>query len=794
MTTQKTTLNIGGMTCAACVRTVEKSLARVPGVTSAAVNFATETAAVEYVPEQVTVSDMLQAVASFGYSAEPAEPERPPVGQTRTAATESATGETALAAQPEDAHKAKQSRDLALLRQKTVFSLIVAAILMLGSFRDMLGWQWVPALLANPALQWNLATLVQFWAGAQFYSGAWSAAKHRTTNMNTLIAVGTSAAYLASVLAVLAPEFFHAVGGHPQLYFDSSATIIGLILLGRFLEARARGHTSDAIKRLMGMQPKTARVVRADGEHDIPIEQVAVGDLVLVRPGEKVPVDGAIEDGRSAVDESMITGESMPLEKGPGDAVTGATVNKTGAFRFRATKVGRDTVLAQIVRLIQEAQGSKAPIQRLADEVASYFVPAVILVSIATFAVWYVWGPAPSFNFALLTFIAVLIIACPCALGLATPTAIMVGTGRGAEHGVLIRSAGALETAHKVNAIILDKTGTLTAGKPRVTDVIAAAQAMTSPNGKGKGAQNGQPATPEAHVLWLAASAERASEHPLGEAIVDHARTHGLELGETSDFQAIPGHGIEATIAGAHVVLGNLKLMQDRGYALDGLADLASALAQAGKTPMFIASNGIASGIVAVADILKPNSAEAVAALKALGLEVWMLTGDNARTAEAIAREVGIDHVMAEVLPEQKAQKVKDLQAAGKTVAMVGDGINDAPALAQADVGIAIGTGTDVAMEAADITLMRGDLMGIVHAIRLSRATMRNIKQNLFWAFAYNIALIPLAAGAFYPFFKVLLDPMLAAGAMALSSVTVVSNALRLRSFDPTVTNTFWRL
>jgi Cu+-exporting ATPase len=766
------TLAIGGMTCASCVRTVERALGRVPGVLSVAVSFAAETATVQIVPSLVSVADLVAAVEAAGYTARP-------LGDT-------APGEEVL--------DQAAARELAALRAKLVFALVAAGVLMLGSFRTMLGWLWVPAILADPLFQLVLATPVQFWAGAQFYRGAVAAARHRTTNMNTLIAVGTSAAYFASVLAVGAPGFFHATGGHPELYFDTSAMIIALILLGRYLELRARHRTSDAIRRLIGLQPRTARVVRDGREVDLSIAQVQVGDLVLVRPGEKVPVDGVVETGRSAIDESMISGEPIPVEKGPGDEVIGATLNKTGSFRFWATRVGRDTTLAQIVRLIQEAQGSKAPIQRLADVVASYFVPAVIGIAILTFLVWLLFGPEPRLNYALVTFISVLIIACPCALGLATPTAIMVGTGKGAESGILIRSAQALETAHQVDAIILDKTGTLTQGRPLVTDVLAwpsPSDRLASPDGsapgEGTSAADGDDGIAAAmeRVLWLAASAERGSEHPLGEAIVTHAVAQGMALAEATDFAAVPGHGIEATVAGHSVVLGNLKLMQDRGFALDGLAQRAGQLAAEGKTAMFVAADGTVAGMVAVADPLKSNAAEAVAALHRLGLEVWMLTGDHERTAQAVAGAVGIRHVMAGVLPEQKAAKVKELQDAGRKVAMVGDGINDAPALAQADVGIAIGTGTDVAIEAADITLMRGDLMGIVTAIRLSHATLHNIQQNLFWAFAYNVALIPVAAGLLYPAYGILLNPILAAAAMALSSVTVVTNALRLRRFRP---------
>jgi Cu+-exporting ATPase len=609
----------------------------------------------------------------------------------------------------------------------------------------------------------------------------WGALKHRTANMNTLIGVGTSAAYFYSVAAILNPGFFAAGGRGAHVYFDTAAIIIALILLGRFLEARAKGQTSEAIKKLMGLQAKTARVVRSGGEVDIPVEEVQVGDIVVVRPGEKVPVDGTIMEGYSSVDESMITGESIPVEKKAGDDVIGATINKTGSFRFKATKVGKETALAQIIKLVEEAQGSKAPIQRLADLVSAYFVPAVIGIAAITFVLWYFFGPAPALTFGLLNFVAVLIIACPCALGLATPTAIMVGTGKGAENGVLIRSAEALETAHKIKAIVLDKTGTLTHGQPVVTDVVAASGFS------------------EAGLLSLTASAERGSEHPLGEAIVNAAKGKNLAVSDVSEFNAIPGHGIESRVNGHRLLLGNLKLMQERGVvALDGLESKALELSVEGKTPMFVSIDDKAAGVIAVADTLKPNSREVVSALHRLGLEVVMLTGDNKRTAEAIAKQVGIDRVLAEVLPEHKAREVRKLQDEGKVVAMVGDGINDAPALAQADIGIAIGTGTDVAMEAADITLMSGDLRGLVTAISLSKRTMRTIKHNLFWAFAYNVALIPVAAGILYFVFGQsgtpagldfflgdygFLNPMLAALAMAASSITVVSNSLRLRGF-----------
>ena len=585
--------------------------------------------------------------------------------------------------------------------------------------------------------------------------------------MNTLIAVGTSAAYIYSLIVTFLPHLFMVKGVMLDVYFDTSAAIIVLILLGRFLEARARGRTSEAIKKLIGLQPKTARVIRNGNELDIPVADVVAGDIVVVRPGEKLPVDGILKEGVSSVDESMVTGESLPIDKKVGDTVIGATINKTGTFRFEATKVGKDTVLAQIIRLVQEAQGSKPPIARMVDVVASTFVPVVILLAIITFIVWYFFGPPPAFTYAFLNFIAVLIIACPCALGLATPTSIMVGTGKGAEHGILIRGAEALEMAHHLDTIVLDKTGTLTRGEPSVTDIVESGE-MT-----------------KREILFLAASAEKGSEHPLGEAVVRKAKEEGLILIEATDFQAIAGYGIEATVAGKRVLLGNRRLIEDRKIEGNGFTDRSEVLSSEGKSLMFLAIDGRVGGILAVADTLKANSKQAVEALHRMGLEVVMLTGDHERTANAIARQIGIDRVLAEVLPEMKAEEIRKLQGEGKRVGMVGDGINDAPALAQANVGFAMGTGTDVAMESSDITLIGGDLRGIVTAIALSKATIRNIKQNLFWAFAYNTILIPVAAGVLFPFFGILLNPIFAAGAMAFSSVTVVSNALRLRRFKP---------
>jgi Cu+-exporting ATPase len=636
--------------------------------------------------------------------------------------------------------------------------------MLLMQWNHIFGQAFHIPMTTNHIMQLVLATPVQFWIGRQFYAGAVSAARHRTTNMNTLIAIGTSSAYVYSIIATFFPSAFSIKGYTADVYFDTSATIIVLILLGRLLEARAKGQTSEAIKKLIGLQAKTARVIKDGREVDLLIEDVEIGDIIVVRPGEKVPVDGLIREGYSSVDESMVTGESIPVEKKAGDSVIGGTINKTGTFRFDAVKVGKETMLSHIIGMVQSAQGSKPPIARLADVIASYFVPAVIGIAALTFIVWYFFGPTPAFTYAVLNFIAVLIIACPCSLGLATPTSIMVGMGKGAENGILIRSGEALEKAHKITAIVFDKTGTLTKGKPEVTDMIA----------KGMEAKD---------LLFYAASAEKGSEHPLGESIINKALDSGLTIAGPEQFQAIPGHGIKAVVQGKTVLLGNQKFIQDEGVDIALLITESDKLSLQGKTPMFISLDNVAAGIIAVADTLKTESVAAVKQLHALDIEVVMITGDNKRTAEAIARQAGIGRVLAEVLPQDKANQVKKLQAEGKVVAMVGDGINDAPALAQADVGIAIGTGTDVAMEASDITLIAGNIKGVVTAIALSKATMRNIKQNLFWAFAYNVILIPVAAGVLFPFFGILLNPMLAAGAMGFSSVTVVMNALRLRRF-----------
>ncbi|MDI6870885.1 MAG: heavy metal translocating P-type ATPase [Bacillota bacterium] len=721
----KVELKLVGMNCASCANRIEKTLAGLRGVSKAVVNFATEKATVEYDPLQVKITDMLRAVSDLGYKAV------------------ELTGKV-------DTDREGEEREREIRAQTGKF--IFAAVLSLPLLWYMLGMLfrfWIPGLFLNPWFQFALATPVQFYAGWQFYRGAYHALKNKNANMDVLIAMGTSAAYLYSTVVTF-------TGTRGEVYFEASSLIITLIVLGKLLEAIAKGRTSEAIKKLMGLQAKTARVIRNGEEVDIRVEEVQVGDIVVVRPGEKIPVDGVIREGSSAVDESMLTGESLPVDKKPGDEVIGATLNKHGVFKFEATKVGRDTALAQIIRLVEEAQGSKAPIQRLADKISGYFVPAVVAIAVVTFLGWYV--ATRNFTLALINFTAVLVIACPCALGLATPTAIMVGTGKGAEHGILIRGGEHLENAHKLNTVVLDKTGTITKGEPEATDVLATHGLS------------------ERELLKLAASVERGSEHPLGTAIVARARAEGLELAEPSGFEAIPGHGVRGMVDGQAVLLGNKRLMETNAVDVAPLAGDLERLEGEGKTTMILAVENRLAGVIAVADTVKEHSAEAVRELQQMGIDVVMLTGDNRRTAEAIARQVGITHVLAEVLPEEKADRVEQLKREGRFVGMVGDGINDAPALATADVGFAIGTGTDVAMEAADITLIKGDLRGIVAAIKLSRRTMRTIKQNLFWAFAYNTAGIPAAALGY-------LSPVLAGAAMALSSVSVVSNSLRLKRF-----------
>jgi Cu+-exporting ATPase len=736
------TLDIGGMTCASCVRHVEKALSRIDGVRSAEVNLATEAATVSFDPQTAGLSELTAAVAAAGYTATPrhADPDPAPRDDQDAATADSA----------QDA----QLRDLKRKWQVTLTAgLGLMALMYLPLNLDTMDWL-MPAIFV-------VATVLQFWAGRGFYAAAWAAARHGATNMNTLVALGTGVAWGYSAFVTLWPGIAERAGLPLHLYFETSLVIIALILMGRWMELRARKRTAAAITALVGLAPKTARVIRDGSEQDIPVEEVLAGDVVRVRPGEKIPVDGVVVDGESAIDESMLTGESVPVGKAPGDQVIGATINGTGTFLFRATAVGQDTALAQIVRLVEDAQGAKPPMQRLADTVSAWFVAAAL-----TFIVWALAGSAGNhWTMAIGTAIAVLIIACPCALGLATPTAVMVGTGKAAELGVLIGNGDALEQSRRLTAIVLDKTGTITQGRPAVTQIRTAGQ------------------WDAASLLAIAAAAETGSEHPLGAALVTAARDRHLALPPAERFTAIPGRGIDATIAGRRVLVGNAALLTEAGVDVTTLAPQAGQAAAAGQTPMFAAVDTEAAGLIVVADPVKPDSADAVAQLKALGLEVWMLTGDNAATAQAVAADVAIDHVLAEVLPHQKAEKVRALQAAGHVVAMVGDGINDAPALASADVGIAVGTGADVAIAASDITLVGGDLRGVVAAIALSRRTVTTIKQGLGWAFAYNTLLIPVAAGALYAWHGILLNPILAAAAMAMSSVSVVSNAQRLRRF-----------
>jgi len=732
--TGRTELKLSGMSCAACAARIEKGLNKLPGVTRAAVNFATEKAVVEFNPAEIDVPQIKKAVADIGYKASEVD--------DRTTA---------------DLEREEREREIRRQKSLVIFSGVLSAPLVVYMLAMVLNLQEaIPAFFLNPYFQFALATPVQFVAGANFYKEAYTALRGRNANMSVLVALGTTAAYLYSVVGT----FFANRIGMVEIYYETGAIIITLVLLGKTLETIAKGRTSEAIKKLIGLQAKNARVVRGGEEVEIPIEDVQAGDLVVVRPGEKIPVDGIVKEGYSTVDESMLTGESVPVDKKAGDEVIGATLNKLGTFKFEATKVGKDTALAQIIKIVEEAQGSKAPIQRMADVISAYFVPAVVGLALVTFFAWYYYGAPGDFTRSLLSFTAVLVIACPCALGLATPTSIMVGTGKGAENGILIKSGEYLEKAHKLTAIILDKTGTITKGEPALTDLVPA------PDYRGY----------EKELLQLAGRAEKSSEHPLAQAIVIHAKENGAALNDPDHFEAIPGHGVAAEIDGSRILLGTRKLMQENGVDISGLTADVERLEEEGKTAMLMAVDGKPAAIIGVADTIKESSKEAIARLKEMGLEVWMLTGDNRRTAEAIARQVGVEKVLAEVLPEDKAKQVEKLRGQGKVVGMVGDGINDAPALVTADVGFAIGTGTDVAIEAADITLMRGDLRGVAAAIRLSRATIKNIKQNLFWALVYNTVGIPVAALGF-------LNPVIAGAAMAFSSVSVVANALRLRRF-----------
>ncbi len=736
---RRVVLPIRGMSCASCVARIEQVLAETPGIVSGSVNLAAEEATIDLLSGTADLLDAAAAVRSVGYEAILPSPEG--AGEPRAA---EAIGDSAPDDRRETARRFSAKFFGSLVLSLPIFYLMYLAPPMLRH-----------ALLGG-LLQFALATPVQFWGGASFYRGAWATARHRTSDMNTLVAVGTSAAYFYSVIALF-------VLGTSDLYFDTSAAIITLILLGRALEARAKGRTSEAIRKLIGLAPKSATVIRDGQEVVVPAASLAVGDRILVRPGERIPTDGVVLVGESAADESMLTGESLPVEKRPGDRVVGGTLNSSGLLQIRAEKIGRETVLAQIVRLVKEAQGSKPPIAKLVDRIAAYFVPAVIGIAIISALLWLAVGPEPRATNALLRFVAVLIIACPCALGLATPTSIMVGMGRGAQQGILIRNAEALESANRIDTVILDKTGTLTIGRPEVVEI-----AGDDPR----------------RLLFLAASAERGSEHPLAKAIIRKAEEGGVALAEPKRFQALPGLGIVAEVEGIPVRIGSAAHLAEAGIDVSALAEKQERLSGEGRGLLYIAAEGKV-GLFALADAIKPEAPAVVAGLKRLGLVPVMLTGDLQKTARAIARQAGIDEVLAEVLPSQKAEVVGRLKKEGRKVAMVGDGINDAPALARADVGIALGSGTDVAIEAADITLISGDLRGVLTAIELSRAMLRNIRQNLFLSFIYNVSLIPLAAGLFYPFHGILLDPILAAAAMALSSVSVLGNALRLRFFKP---------
>lgn len=748
-------LRLKGMGCAACANKIDRVIHEIPGVADCNVNFGAEQATVQYNPKQTNIKTIQEAVSDAGYGAEPLE-----------------NTQNSLEDRDEENRQIAQK-----LRRKVIISAVISSILIIGSLPMMTGLNipLIPMWLHNPWLQLILTTPVMFWCGKTFFTGAWKGLKRHSADMNTLIAIGTGSAYLYSIVVTLFPGFFISQGLNADVYYESAAVIITLILLGQLLEHQARGKTSEAIRKLMGLQAKTARVVRDGKEVDIPLEAVNVGDIIVVRPGEKIPVDGELIEGGSTIDESMVTGESVPVEKQPGDDIIGATINKTGSFKFRASRVGKDTVLAQIVQLVQQAQGSKAPIQKLADQVTGWFVPVVIAIAIFTFIIWF--NLTGNLTLATLTSVGVLIIACPCALGLATPTSVMVGTGLGAEHGILIKGAESLELAHKIQTIILDKTGTLTAGKPTVTNYITTG-GTTNDN--------------ELKLLRLVAAVERKSEHPLAEAIVQYAQSQGVDfpLPEPEDFEAMTGMGVQGYVSDRFVQIGTSRWMGELDVNIEPLKLFQEQWETEGKTTAWIAVDGTIEGIMGIADTLKPSSENAIKTLKRMGLEVVMITGDNQKTAEAIASQVGIERVFAEVRPAQKADLVKSIQKERKRkgenhriVAMVGDGINDAPALAQADVGIAIGTGTDVAIAAGDITLISGELTGIVTAIKLSRATLKNIRQNLFFAFIYNTAGIPIAAGILYPFFGLLLNPIIAGGAMAMSSVSVVTNALRLRNF-----------
>lgn len=843
---KKETYKIKGMHCASCVKTIERVLLKTPGVHSAVANFATQTALVEFDENIVSPAELSRVVKSVGYHLETGAEQKEidaainsdsenvsikvigmdsphcamivenalkKLSGVRNIDVDFSNKRAKVAFNPSlidikkifkviidagykpikeegqgeeimDKEKAEREKQVKVLKRKLWLGSILSVLIFLGSFPEW--FSFMPKILTNYWLLLVLTTPVQFWVGWQFYAGLKLLFKYRTADMNTLIAIGTLAAYFYSAAVTIFPDFFRRSGVEPRVYFDTAAIIIVLILLGRYFEMSMKGRASEAIKKLIGLQPKTARVIRAGKEIEMPIDEVKVGDIVVVRPGEKVPVDGEVIDGDSEIDESMVTGESMPVHKTVGSKVIGSTINKFGTFTFRATRVGKDTVLSQIIKLVEQAQGSKAPIQRLADLVASYFVPVVIVIAVATFVVWYLFGPDPAFNFALINFVAVLIIACPCALGLATPMAIMVSSGSAATKGILVKDAASLEIANKINVVVLDKTGTLTQGKPQLTDIAAFGDddEVQVLNLAASLEQRSEHPLAQA-ILQYAASIDQNSSHPLDKAIIREAKDEEIKLYKLENFKAISGKGLQGLLQvqdrKVEAFLGNRALMADIGLDISPYESQISKLEQEGKTVMILVVDGKVKGALAVADVIKKESVKAVNILKRDGIEVWMITGDNKRTAEAIAKQVGIENVMSEVMPDKKSEKIKELQKQGKIVAMVGDGINDAPALTQADIGIAMGEGTDIAMESANITLMRGDLMLIPETIKLSKRTMRIIKQNLFWAFFYNTAFIPVAAGVLYPFFGILLNPIFAAVAMAFSSISVVMNSLRLR-------------
>jgi Cu+-exporting ATPase len=736
----KKTYPIKGMHCASCVRVIERAIKKIDGVENCTVNLATEQATVTYDTNKVTRDAIASAVKNVGYRALVAEEVK-----------------------SEEELKQEKQKELNLLRNKVIFSLFFGSLILWGSFPLLM--ESAPGFLRNPLVQAVFATGVQIWAGWEFYRATISSLRHRSANMDTLVAIGTTVAYLYSMFVTFFPHIVQSVGLDAMPFFDTSTLVIGLILLGRFFEAKAKIGTGEAIKKLINLQSKTARVLRGGQEIDIAIDQVKIGDIIRVRPGEKVPVDGEITEGKSTIDESMVTGESLPIEKVKGDIVIGSTINKSGSFFYKATKIGSDTMLSQIIKLVQEAQGSKAPIQRIADQISSYFVPIVLMLAVLTFVFWYDFGQSQAFLFAMLNTVAVLIIACPCAMGLATPTAIMVGTGKGAELGILIKDATSLETANKIQTVVFDKTGTLTKGKAIVTDIVPVALSKNE------------------DALQIAASLEKGSEHTVADAVIREAEKQKKSLLSVTNFKARSGLGIEGTIDKKHVIFGNRKLLEQEKISLQNAEFAFSKQEEEGKTVMALAVQKKLVALIAIADTLKESAKVGVKKLQNMGVEVILLTGDNQRTADAIAKEVGIKRIIAEVLPEQKENVIRQVQQEGKKVAMVGDGINDAPALAKADIGIAMGTGTDVAIEAADITLVNKDLSSVGNAINLSKKTMKTIKMNLFWAFGYNIVLIPIAMGVLYPFFHILLNPILASIAMATSSISVVSNSLLLKRY-----------